>query len=146
MTYYHIDYSQSSESPFGGPAKSAPFPGWGILPWAAGPRRIAIGASPDGLGAIVPQRAGTVAKVATPTLLATAPKLSTIVVPKLASDSTGAGGGGGLLTDADGEIPWWIYMAVPMAVGGIGLFAYDFFTRKKATPNRRRHHRTHSRS
>jgi hypothetical protein len=42
-------------------------------------------------------------------------------------------------------MPWWIWMAVPMAVGGIGLFAYDFFTRKKASPNARRRSKTNPR-
>lgn len=122
MTYYNIDYSQSSESPFGGPAKSAPFPGWGILPRAAGPSRIAVGGSPDGLG-IMKMPAGSM-------------KLSTLIKPAAkTSDTTTTE-----TAPAESEgWPWWIYLAVPLIVGGGGLFAYDYFAgRKKATPNRRR--------
>ena len=127
MTYYHIDYSQSSESPFGGPAKSAPFPGWGILPRAAGPSRIAIGASPDGLGA------GTMTAMKMP---AGTLKLSSLIKPASAPTDTTGGG----VTSPEGEgWPWWIYLAVPLILGGGGLFAYDYFAgRKKATPNPRR--------
>jgi len=132
MSYYSIDYSQTSENPFGGPAKSAPFPGWGILPWAAGPRRIAMGSSPDGLGANViaaaarPAAVKAVALSPKVTLLARDPTTGETIP----ADSTSAGW------------PWWIYMAVPMALGGAGLFAYDHFSRPKAaTANRRRSYR-----
>lgn len=85
-------------SPYDRPDFDSRVPGWGPVPRAAGPARWAVGA--------------------TPTLKRSYARMTAMRsrLPLQPVDSGAASGGG---------VPWWVWIAVPMALGGAALFAWD---------------------
>jgi len=84
-------------------------PGWGPVRHAAGPAMW-------GVGAIAAQPAISQKMSAIRTVA------SSIASKRIigGSPTTGAAA-----TADSGGIPWWVWVAVPMVLGGIGLIAYD---------------------
>jgi hypothetical protein len=100
MSYLETPGFYTNEpSPYARPDFDSRVPGWGPMAYAAGPSRWGVGA--------VTANPALRAKLASPKVLATAIK------------------GGATPPAETGGIPWWVWVAVPMAVGGIALFALD---------------------
>lgn len=84
-------------------------PGWGPVRHAAGP-------SLWGVGAIAAQ----------PALRQKVAAMRTTAAMPVASQRILGGGGAATTAPAkEGGVPWWVWVAVPMAVGGLGLLAMD---------------------
>jgi hypothetical protein len=86
-------------SPYDGPDFDSRLPGWGPMARAAGPSRWGVGAVP-------------IAKTMTTGI-------------KQVSALRVAAPGGAPAPSASTGMPWWVWVAVPMVVGGAALFAYD---------------------
>lgn len=86
-------------------------PGWGPVRHAAGP-------SMWGVGAIAPMRTAVASRMAvSPVLASKVPIAQKRVVDGGTVPPPPAAETGG--------IPWWVWVAAPMALGGIALIAYD---------------------
>jgi hypothetical protein len=88
-------------SPYDRPDFDSRVPGWGPVARAAGPERWAVGA--------------------TPTLAKRTAMRKITAMRTLQPMATTAGSA----TTTSGGMPWWVWLAVPMALGGAALFAWD---------------------
>ena len=127
---YHISSYRQSPPPYAGPTTDVPFPGWGIQPHAAGPARIGVG-----LGASARHEAHCkhVRRLRHLRHLCVGQTGSTPVdgtncaaarQEALATNAVAAAAACDAETEAAGA-PWWLWLAVPLALGGGLLLAYD---------------------
>jgi len=87
-------------------------PGWGPVRQAAGPSMWGVGTL-----ATMPAAKRTAAMRLSPALASRAVTATPI--------KGGTTDGGAAATTESGGIPWWVWVAVPMAGGGLGLIAWD---------------------
>jgi hypothetical protein len=106
MSYYLADYFTNVPA-YTASDEHLPVTGWGLDPQAAGPARIGVGA------AAFQRVARTTKRIAFPGSTVFTPAVSASVQPPPAAAEGSEGW------------PWWIYMAVPLFLGGGLLFAAD---------------------
>lgn len=98
MSYYDVDYYGNPMPYYAGRSATRTVPGWGVLPRAAGNRRIGVG------NAVIPAAIARLARVKVEKPAAAAPEEEW--VPEAEKPA----------------LPWWIWIAIPgVLAGGLAL-------------------------